>query len=61
MDIINNGTDKLGMNIFSQLEPVFRSELLNFISKNYVANIKTTSFQKKNHVNIIKFKRDMTR
>ena len=46
MDMINNGTDKLGMGIFSQLEPVFRRELLNFISKNYVANIKITSFQK---------------
>ena len=26
----NSGTDKLGMDIFSQLEPVFRNEVSNF-------------------------------
>ena len=42
----NSGTDKLGMDIFSQLEPVFRNEVSNFFSKKYVAHIRTIIFQK---------------
>ena len=41
----NSGTDKLGMDIFSQLEPVFRNEVSNFFSQKYVANIRTIIFK----------------
>ena len=52
----NSGTDKLGMDIFSQLEQVFRNEVSNNFHKKYVPNIRTIIFQ---FFHIIKLNRDM--
>ena len=46
MVILNSKTDKLGMEIFSQLEPVFRSDVSILLSQKCVENIRTIIFKK---------------